>query len=241
MNMVRIRQIMEVRKALKAPPLLPPKVRGLIKRKFCFTKDFSSKNCAAFGFGAKIPPLYRDSQQFCLNFDTDPHCTGTNGVIEAFRQAYITVQPVPNAHFSHIIYHVSKLAENTRKRNQASLPQYFVLIIITPGSVDDLRETIQAIIFASKAPLSIVFVGIGNNDFSEIEKLGFSGSRLAYQGRKVERDMLQFISLAEIYNDQEEEDIRELIAEKALSQIPRQMSTWMMKNGYSAEGKKVRT
>lgn len=44
--------------------------------------------------------------------------------------------------FSRLLFDY-RLAENTRKRNQASLPQYFVLIIITPGSVDDLRETIQ--------------------------------------------------------------------------------------------------
>lgn len=70
------------------------------------------------------------------------------------------------------------------------------------------------------------------------EKFQISNFKLFYQFKQF---VFQFISLAEIYNDQEEEDIRELIAEKALSQIPRQMSTWMMKNGYSAEGKKVRT
>jgi hypothetical protein len=35
-----------------------------------------------------------------------------------------------------------------------------VLIVITRGVFDDIKETVQALIFASRAPISVVFVGL---------------------------------------------------------------------------------
>lgn len=70
-------------------------------------------------------------------------------------------------------------------------PTYFVLAIITRGVFDDLKETIQAIIFASRAPISIIFVGMGDADLTELERLGTAGTRLNFHGRKPERDCIQ--------------------------------------------------
>lgn len=49
--------------------------------------------------------------------------------------------------------------------------QYFVLLIITDGIISDLNETIDAIIAASDLPMSIIIVGVGNEDFKEMEFL----------------------------------------------------------------------
>ncbi|VDM39371.1 unnamed protein product [Toxocara canis] len=210
-------------------------------RNYNFFLHFSSNNYAAFGFGARIPPLYRESHEFCLNLETDPYCRGIDGIIDAFRNAYTQVQSINSAHFAHVIYYVSKLAENARKRSNQARPQYFVLIIITRGAIDDLREAIQqiifkAIIFASKAPLSIIFIGVGENNFMELERLGLSGARLAYHGRRADRDLLQFVSVSKFRTkDQSDEEARDSLVEKAIYQIPWQMATWMMKNGYIAQ------
>jgi hypothetical protein len=63
-----------------------------------------------------------------------------------------------------------------------------VLIVITRGVFDDIKETVQSLIFASRAPISVVFIGVGEMDLSELQRLGAAGTRLNYHGRKPERD-----------------------------------------------------
>jgi Copine len=48
---------------------------------------------------------------------------------------------------------------------------YTILLILTAGNVEDVRETKQHLIKASKNPLSVVIVGIGEADFSGMEFL----------------------------------------------------------------------
>uniref|UniRef100_A0A1I8EA73 Copine domain-containing protein n=2 Tax=Wuchereria bancrofti TaxID=6293 RepID=A0A1I8EA73_WUCBA len=185
-----------------------------------------------FGFGARIPPYFRKSQQFCLNLEMDPNCQGTDGLIDAFWKANAQVQPSTTAHFAHIIYHLSKLASNVHRReNQLKCP-YFVLAIISKGKINDIRETVQATIFASKAPLSIIFIATGDN-CAEMERLGLSAGRISYQSRRAERDMLQFVALTKFRNKlPEDNNFWELLTERALRRVPWQMINWLMKNGH---------
>ena len=48
---------------------------------------------------------------------------------------------------------------------------YTILLILTAGNVEDVKETQQHLIEASKDPLSVVIVGIGEADFSGMEFL----------------------------------------------------------------------
>ncbi|KAL3087153.1 hypothetical protein niasHS_005392 [Heterodera schachtii] len=211
-------------------------------------RDFNSANSyPAFGFGAKIPPLFRESQEFCLDLNgTDPYCRGISGVLNAFKTSFATVEPLNMAHLSHVIYYMAKLAQNSLCRIAASSncvelgaeykpPNYFVLVIITRGIFDDLKETVQSLIFASRAPLSIVFVGIGEDEqqLTELERLATAGTRLNFHGRKPERDCTQYVSLPLCRKEEGKmNDLKLSIVERGLSSISAQMCNWMMRNGY---------
>ena len=54
---------------------------------------------------------------------------------------------------------------------QQNATNYFVLLIITDGIITDMEETQRAIIAASHLPLSIIIVGVGQEDFSAMEAL----------------------------------------------------------------------
>ena len=49
---------------------------------------------------------------------------------------------------------------------------YYILLIITDGGINDFEDTVDKIVKASTMPLSIVFVGVGEND-EEDEKNSF--------------------------------------------------------------------
>uniref|UniRef100_A0A915Q2X7 Copine C-terminal domain-containing protein n=1 Tax=Setaria digitata TaxID=48799 RepID=A0A915Q2X7_9BILA len=169
------------------------------------------------------------------NLDTDPNCQGIDGLIDAFWKANAQVQPSTTAHFAHIIYHLSKLANNVRRRESHLQQPYFVLVIISKGKISDIRETVQATIFASKAPLSIVFIAT-EDDCGEMERLGLSSGRISYQNRRAERDMLQFVSLTKFRSKlTKDANFGELLAERALRRVPWQMINWLMRNGHTPQ------
>ena len=43
---------------------------------------------------------------------------------------------------------------------------YFILLILTDGVINDMQQTISKVIDASNLPISIIIVGIGEEDFS---------------------------------------------------------------------------
>ncbi|KAK6035928.1 Copine, partial [Cooperia oncophora] len=167
------------------------------------------------------------------NLETDPTCTGVDGVVTAFRSTYMQAQPCTSAQFSHVIYHVAKTAQLQAARSEQTRPQYHILNIITRGAIDDIKETVQAAIFSSKTPISVIFTGIGDRNLDEIERLGEGGKRLIFQGRKTDRDNLHYVNMTRVLLecDGSADESKMSLSEKSLYQIPRQIATYFTKNG----------
>ena len=51
------------------------------------------------------------------------------------------------------------------------MQQYFILLMLTDGVISDMADTIRSIVRASRLPMSIIIVGVGNADFSAMDKL----------------------------------------------------------------------
>jgi len=43
--------------------------------------------------------------------------------------------------------------------------QYYVLLMITDGVISDMGATKEAIVSASRLPVSIIIIGVGNTEF----------------------------------------------------------------------------
>ena len=75
-----------------------------------------------------------------------------------------------------------------------SLQQYFVLLILTDGEITDFDQTRDAIVRASRLPMSIIIVGVGPADFKAMELLdGDDGKLRSTVGEAVVRDIVQFV------------------------------------------------
>ena len=48
---------------------------------------------------------------------------------------------------------------------------YFILLLLTDGVLSDMMETKQALINASRYPMSVIIVGVGAADFSAMDAL----------------------------------------------------------------------
>lgn len=78
--------------------------------------------------------------------------------------------------------------------NNELLQRYHILLILTDGVVTDMADTREAIVRASYQPLSIIIVGVGNADFTDMQILdGDDGVLRSPRGEPVLRDIVQFV------------------------------------------------
>lgn len=92
----------------------------------------------------------------------------------------------------------TRVVSHSNPMDLSCAPQkYRVLLILTDGVVSDMPEACDAVVRASRLPLSIIIVGIGNADFSDMRELnGDRGMLESDEGRAV-RDIVQFVPLRE--------------------------------------------
>ena len=126
--------------------------------------------------------------------------------------------------------------------------QYFVLLILTNGDINDLEETRSAISSVSDWPISIVVAGIGNRDFSQFDELKFDPrantstttkrkSKLA--NTPTARSNYHFVDIKtqmpstsiQNFTRISKENAQRNVAKELLSQVPRQFAEWMQKSG----------
>ena len=105
---------------------------------------------------------------------------------------------------------------------------YHVLLFLTDGNIHDLRETIDAMVYASNYPISIIIVGIGDGDFSSMEFLdGDDDNKLMRDGENIDakRDICQFVKFADFRD--EDGTNADLLAEAVLEEVPDQLVGFM--------------
>ena len=69
-----------------------------------------------------------------------------------------------------------------------------MLLVLTDGVVSDMAETRTAIVRATRLPMSIIIVGVGNADFSDMRLLdGDDGTLRCPRGVPAARDIVQFV------------------------------------------------
>ncbi|OUM61541.1 hypothetical protein PIROE2DRAFT_12454 [Piromyces sp. E2] len=110
---------------------------------------------------------------YTLNNPNNPSVYGVNGVINAYHKALQTTDLSGPTNFAPII---RKISDEARKSllppyNNKPLSKYYILTIITDGSISDMEKTKEAIIDACDLPLSIIIIGIGSfSQFTKIER-----------------------------------------------------------------------
>jgi len=96
---------------------------------------------------------------------------------------------------------------------------YTILLILTAGNVEDVQETKQHLISASKEPLSVVILGIGDADFSGMEFLDSFDVQT-----EAGRDITKFVE----FNDYKSYNA---LTEAVLDEIPDQLVDYYFEQG----------
>uniref|UniRef100_H3CJT2 Copine IVa n=1 Tax=Tetraodon nigroviridis TaxID=99883 RepID=H3CJT2_TETNG len=187
----------------------------------------SDKMFPAFGFGAQVPPDYKVSHDFAVNFNEEnPECIGIQGVVEAYQACLPKLQLYGPTNVAPIIQKVASSASQEVHTKEAM--QYFILLILTDGVITDMADTREAIVQASHLPMSIIIVGIGNADFSDMQMLdGGEGILCSPKGEPVLRDIVQFVP----FRNFKHQATPAALAKSVLAEVPNQVVEYYNNKG----------
>jgi hypothetical protein len=174
------------------------------------------------GFGAKVAGNV--SHCFPLTFNPQaPNVQGLPGILQVYRHALSQVELSGPTCFAHVIRFATQTAVNSFREGRT----YTILLILTDGIINDMADTIDAIVAAGKLPLSIIIVGVGNANFDAMDVLDADDVPLVSRtGVKMCRDLVQFVPFSKFANRH-----YSVLAQEVLDEIPRQLCEWAEMNG----------
>ncbi|GBG32835.1 Copine-5 [Hondaea fermentalgiana] len=175
-----------------------------------------------YGFGGAVSGQVQHC--FPLTFDDSyPEVTGIEGVMTAYKNAFDVVSLHGPTLFTPLLRCANGYA---REHCTQAKQSYTVLLIITDGVINDMSSAIEQIVYGSELPLSIVIVGVGAADFTNMETLDADDEPLRANGRTMKRDIVQFVPFRKFYNQHYTALAREVLAE-----IPEQLVSYMSSHG----------
>ncbi|KAK0602311.1 hypothetical protein LWI29_032211 [Acer saccharum] len=181
----------------------------------------SDRRFPAWGFGGNP---FNGTVSHCFNLNGMPNGSeveGVDGIMAAYASALHNVALAGPTLFGPVISMAAEIAGQSLTHNDRS--KYFVLLIITDGVLTDLQETEDALVRASDLPLSILIVGVGGADFTQMEILDAdNGCRLeSSTGRVATRDIVQFVPMREVHSG------RISAVQALLEELPGQFLSYM--------------
>ncbi|TNV81618.1 hypothetical protein FGO68_gene13326 [Halteria grandinella] len=183
---------------------------------------------ALFGFGG-IPMFTGASQvSHCFNLTGiyDPTVQGFAEMLNLYKSRVPNVCMNGPSYFSEVLQNVlNYMEENMLKK------MYHILLILTDGEIHDMSKTKDLIVECSKYPLSIIIVGIGNADFSNMVAL--DGDEVVLRnsrGEATKRDIVQFVK----FNHFKNHDLVQL-GEEVLKEVPDQIVSYMLSKGIKPQ------
>ena len=192
--------------------------------------------CFGFGFSFKNPDLNNnlgrgkyDKFNYPINRnEQDPNIHLIDNVLAEYRKFITEIKLSGPTNFAPMIRDLNN--EVKKNLNNGMVMGYNILLILTDGQIDDLKDTIDEMVEASFLPISVIIVGIGNGDFTSMDILDADENPLYdRRKRKADRDLVQFVPFNQFKNDPAK------LAEQVLEEVPRQVVEYYQHKGIKPQ------
>eukprot|EP01083_Nonionella_stella_P198652 729178_1 len=172
----------------------------------------------AWGFGARINGEVEHC--FPVNFNPDDaEVCEVSGLMEAYAACLPRIKLSGPTLISQILNTAASIASEPWT---ADSQHYSILLILTDGIINDVKQSVDAIVAATNLPLSIIIVGVGDADFSTMEFLDADDEPLVSSaGEKMKRGIVQFVPFRQFAA------APWLLAKETLAEVPEQFSAFV--------------
>ncbi|CAK75400.1 unnamed protein product (macronuclear) [Paramecium tetraurelia] len=176
------------------------------------------KRVPLFGFGFEMDGKAHHCYPLNHNLE-DPEVVNILGLFQTYRNFVGTVKFSGPTLFRPTIKEAMKTAKGFK---EARSEKYVVLAILTDGIISDFDGAFELIVDCCELPISIVIIGIGDADFTLMERLNNNDlNEIDSQGRKATRDLVKFVVFNNYKNEQKK------FAQEVLSELPDQVVNYM--------------
>eukprot|EP00118_Oscarella_pearsei_P012075 m.85779 g.85779 ORF g.85779 m.85779 type:complete len:552 (+) comp36472_c0_seq1:90-1745(+) len=190
----------------------------------------SDQRFPVWGFGGKLAGEKSVSHCFPLSGNMfSPEVHGVEGILQAYRQSLDHVELCGPTLFGPILEAALNYvqSEPVTQDNQ----NYNIFLIVTDGVIHDMQKAIDSIVTASKEALSIIIVGVGDADFTQMETLDADTVPLVNSGGETMcRDIVQFVGFRELRRNIGRDFS---LAREVLDEVPGQLVSFMKLKGIS--------
>jgi len=169
---------------------------------------------AAWGFGAIVEQKMSHCFPLTLS-DKHVQVNGVAGILSAYSAVLDKITFSGPTFFHQIIKAADALASKPYSETEQN---YGIMLLITDGVLNDVKETTDAIVAAADHPLSIVIVGVGGADYAQMDVLVKADTLKDSHGKKPSRNIVQFASMREFAKEHPSK-----LAEKTLKEVSKQM------------------
>ena len=179
-----------------------------------------------YGFGG-IPPNEKENNDcFNINLTDNPNIQTLEEVIKIYKESLSKITFKGPTHFAPIM---KKVMDNIQFIiENKSINYYEILMILTDGIINDMKETLKLIVDCSLLPLSIIIIGIGNSHFDDMKILDGDEIPLTdFDDRVSKRDLVQFVE----YEKFKQKNNKEELADEVLKEIPKQVEEYYAMTG----------
>ena len=179
-----------------------------------------------YGFGGIPPNEEKVNHCFNINFnEKDPNIEGIDNILQCYKHSLSKVKLYGPTYFTPVIKKViSEINDNLDNKKEEN--HYYILMILTDGIIIDMQETIDCIVEGSKLPLSIVIIGIGDTNFTNMHILdGDEVPLIDSFGKIRKRDIVQFVEFNK-FKEKDKINSGTELAEEVLKEIPRQIEEY---------------
>ena len=183
----------------------------------------ADKRVLMYGFGG-IPnfPKFKSeltSHCFPLTGDIfDPWAENIDGIMNVYKNSFKSIQLASPSYLEPVIRQAMQIAKRNKEKKSF---EYTILLILTDGKCHDMQDAINALIQSANLPLSIIIVGIGENDFKKMEILDGDNGLINFKGEQAVRDLVQFVPFGDY------ECNPDLLAKNVLAEVPAQVVSYM--------------
>jgi hypothetical protein len=153
------------------------------------------------------------NHSFPLTLSEQTSIVGIDSVLECYKRILPQLAFSGPTYFSPIIRQILSNIQSEKNSNV-----YNIFLILTDGMINDMMDTINVLVEASYLPLSVIIIGVGNSDFSNMNELDADTNALIdSKGRRALRDIVQFVPYQTFSRDPVK------LAEQVLAEVPKQL------------------
>ena len=184
-----------------------------------------------YGFGGI--PFNENEVNHCfnINFKKSPDIESIKEVLSIYKQSLKKIQFSGPTFFSPILQKIMQEIGLKMEKNRNE-NYYEILMILTDGIINDMKETIELLIDCAELPISVIIIGIGKANFKDMIILDGDEFPLTdHNGRVTKRDLVQFVMYDQFKGGNQE------LSDEVLKEIPRQIEEYYALTGNYNERK----